>query len=64
MSLADPSLTVLPLEYLEKLVDAEPKDGGIAEWWAGPCGLQIVHFRPPETEDLGGPYLGGDPRAK
>ncbi len=64
MSLTEPGRSSLPLDYLGKLVDAPANDGEIAEWWAGPCGAHIVHFRPGETEDLWTTYLGGDPRAK
>lgn len=64
MSPTDPGQSILPLDYLGKLVDAPTVDGEIAEWWAGPCGAHIVHFRPDETEELWTTYLGGDPRAK
>jgi hypothetical protein len=64
MSLTDPAKTVLPLDHLGRLADALTKDGEVAEWWAGPCGAHVVHFRPAETEDLWKTYLGGDPRAR
>lgn len=64
MSLTDPTRAILPLDYLGRMADAKTKDGEIAEWWAGPCGAHVVHFRPAETEDLWKSYLGGDPRAK
>jgi hypothetical protein len=64
MSLTDPGRTVLPLDHLGRLSEAATKVGEVADWWAGPCGAHIVHFRPAETEDLWRTYLGGDPRAK
>lgn len=64
MSLTDPSRTILPLDYLGRIAEGKTSDGEIAEWWAGPCGAHIVHFRPAEKEDLWTGYLGGDPRAK
>lgn len=64
MSLADPAKTVLPLDYLGRLADAPTREGEVAEFWIGPCGAHVVHFRPAETEDLWRTYLGGDPRAK
>lgn len=64
LSIDEPLKTVLPLDYLGKL--SLPDIGGdeVADWWVGPCGATIVHFRPKETEELWTTYLGGDPRAK
>lgn len=64
LSLTEPLKTVLPLDYLGKLTDPAIPSGDVADWWAGPCGATIVHFRPEETSDLWKRYLGGDPRAK
>lgn len=64
LSLTEPLKTVLPLDYLGKLTDTEIPSGDVADWWVGPCGATIVHFRPEETSEVWKRYLGGDPRAK
>jgi hypothetical protein len=64
LSVAEPLKTVLPLDYLGHLTHPSIKPDEVAEWWAGPCGAHIVHFRPNDTEASFDSYLGGDPRAK
>ena len=64
MSLTDPLKIVLPLDYLGCLAHSAIQPDEVAEWWIGPCGATIVHFRPAETEEFLVSYLGGDPRAK
>ena len=64
LSLTEPLKTVLPLNYLGRLTHDAIQPDEVAEWWVGPCGATIVHFRPAETEEIWTSYLGGDPRAK
>lgn len=64
LSLTEPLKTALSLDYLGRLTDPNIDPREVAEWWAGPCGATIVHFRPKESEDLWSSYQGGDPRAK
>lgn len=64
LSLDDPSANVLPLDYLGRLTDPSIADDEIVEWWVGPCGATILHFRPETDEETWRSYLGGDPRQK
>lgn len=68
LSLNEPMKAVMPLDYLGMIDDPAIADDlakdEVADWWAGPCGAHIVHFRPLEKEDMWTNYLGGDPRAK
>lgn len=64
LSLTEPLRTALPLNYFGRSTDPNIHPDEVADWWVGPCGATIVHFRPKETEALWSPYLGGDPRAK
>lgn len=68
LSPTNPAHAVLPLDYLGKLNDPcilpHIAEDEVADWWAGPCGAHIVHFRPAEEEDFWTRYAGGDPRAK
>ncbi len=54
----------LPINFLGTLNRMPVPKGHVADYWAGPCGANIVHVRPIETEDLWRSYVGGDPRAK
>lgn len=58
------NLGVLPLNYLGVLEGMPTAPGEVAEFWAGPCGANIIHLRPADSEELWKPYAGGDPRAK
>ena len=64
LSLTEPLKTVLPLNYFGRLTHDAIQPDEAAEWWEGPCGATVVHFRPTETEEIWTSYLGGDPRAK
>lgn len=64
LSLVDPSAAVLPLDYLGRLTDSRIAEDEIVEWWVGPCGATILHFRPETDEETWRSYLGGDPRQK
>ncbi len=44
------------------LPDFETRPGEIVEFWMGPCGEQILHFRSADKEALWASYAGGDPR--
>jgi hypothetical protein len=35
----------------------------IGEFWAGPCGANILHIRPADSDDHWASYAGGDTRA-
>lgn len=59
-----PLSSILPLSYLGKLKDPNINTDEVADWWAGPCGATIVHFRPKESEEIWSTFVGGDPRAK
>jgi len=54
---------ILPLNFIGKIQDIPIADDEIAEYWAGPCGANIVHFRPSDNDVLWNTYVGGDPRA-
>jgi len=64
LSLQTPETSVLPLDYLGALPDLKTRTGEIAEFWAGPCGANIVHIRPESEDELWKTYSGGDPRAR
>lgn len=58
----DPSKAVFPLAYLGRFTDAKVEDGQQAEYWAGPCGANVIHLRPADREPIWSTYVGGDPR--
>lgn len=64
LSLEHPDKGALPLHYMGKLTDIEQRQGEIVEFWLGPCGDHILHFRPEDNEALWSSYAGGDPRKK
>ncbi|MFL9987651.1 HNH endonuclease [Paraburkholderia sediminicola] len=53
----------LPLDYLGKLEDERIAVDEVADFWSGPCGANIIHFRPADKDDVWISYAGGDPRA-
>ena len=55
---------VLPLDFLGCLPEMPVSDDEVAEYWAGPCGANIVHIRPADKDDHWSAYAGGDPRAR
>jgi HNH endonuclease len=64
LSLSGPRVGVLPLDYMGPLPDVRTAADEVAEFWAGPCGANIVHVRPSDKEAHWTSYAGGDPRAK
>lgn len=64
LSLNAPGKGVLPLNYMGRLSGFQFQEGEIAEFWIGPCGEHIVHFRPDDSEQLWVSYAGGDPRRR
>jgi hypothetical protein len=58
-----PSAGVLLLDYIGPLPDVPTRQGEIAEYWCGPCGANIIHIRPDDSDEHWKSYAGGDPRA-
>ncbi len=58
----DPGRAVLPLNYIGKLPDPNIPVDEVAEYWAGPCGANVFHFRPADEGDRWATYASGDPR--
>jgi hypothetical protein len=59
-----PDTVILPLYYCGQLKSTALASDEIAEYWAGPCGANILHIRPADMNDQWASYTGGDPRAK
>lgn len=59
-----PGRGILPLDYLGRLQDAPISSDQVAELWSGPCGANIIHIRPSDSNDDWATYAGGDPRTK
>jgi hypothetical protein len=62
VTVSRPEKVVLPLNYLGYLRDLPTNEGEVAEFWVGPCGANIVHFRPSDLEDNWAAFASGDPR--
>jgi HNH endonuclease len=62
LSLDDPTKSAPPPNYLGQLNHRAIRPDEVVDWWVGPCGATILHFRPKETEALWSSYVGGDPR--
>lgn len=62
LSLSSPTKGAFPLHYIGVLPDFETRLGEVVEFWLGPCGEQILHFRSADKEALWASYAGGDPR--
>ena len=58
----DPGRAVLPLNYIGKLPDPNIPVDEVAEYWAGPCGANVFHFRAADEGDHWATYASGDPR--
>lgn len=54
----------IPLDFLGSIRDVPVPHGHVAEYWAGPCGANIVLIRPDAGDEQWAAYAGGDPRAK
>lgn len=57
-------ILAIPLDYLGQIQDVPVPQGHVADYWAGPCGANIVHIRPDDGDEQWSTYAGGDPRAK
>lgn len=57
-------VAAIPLDYLGPLQDVPVPDGHVADYWAGPCGANIIHIRPDDGDEQWTTYAGGDPRGK
>ncbi|MDD5384555.1 MAG: HNH endonuclease [Gallionella sp.] len=64
LSPTNAGIGVLPLDYIGPLTEAPTCEGEIAEYWCGPCGANIIHIRPNDSDEHWESYAGGDPRAK
>jgi hypothetical protein len=64
LSVDDPGRAVLPLHYLGKLPHPLIPADEVAEYWAGPCGANVLHFRPADEGGRWATYAGGDPRKR
>lgn len=54
----------IPLNYLGPIQDIPAPRGHVADYWAGPCGANIIHIRPDNGDEQWTAYAGGDPKAK
>jgi len=54
----------IPLDYLGPIQDVPLPEGHVADYWAGPCGANIIHIRPDGGDEQWTTYAGGDPRGK
>lgn len=57
-------VAAIPLDYLGPLQSVPVPQGHVADYWAGPCGANIIHIRPDDGEGQWTTYAGGDPRVK
>lgn len=56
--------SAIPLDFLGPIQNVPVPNGHVAEFWAGPCGANIIHIRPDSGDEQWAAYAGGDPRAK
>lgn len=54
----------IPLDYLGPIQNVPVPEGHIADYWAGPCGANIIHIRQNDGDEQWTTYAGGDPKAK
>lgn len=54
----------VPLHYLGQIRNVPIPAGHVADLWAGPCGANVIHIRPDDSDEQWTTYAGGDPRAK
>lgn len=64
VDISNPNSVCLPLDYLGQLKMSSLPPDEIGEYWAGPCGANILHIRPADSDDHWASYAGGDPRTK
>lgn len=56
--------TAIPLNYLGPIKSVPIPEGLVADYWAGPCGANIVHIRPDDGNENWTTYSGGNPIVK
>src|SRR5277367_3688504 len=61
IDVAKPGSVILPLHYCGQLKSPALASDETAEYWAGPCGANILHIRPSDIDDRSTSYAGGDP---
>ncbi|MFK0207699.1 HNH endonuclease [Agrobacterium sp. NPDC090283] len=54
----------IPLNYLGPIKSVPVPHGQVADYWAGPCGANIVHIRPDDGNENWTTYSGGNPIVK
>jgi hypothetical protein len=54
----------IPLDYLGPIQNVPTPLGHVADYWAGPCGANIVHIRPDDGSEQWTTYAGGNPIVK
>ncbi len=64
IDITKPGSVRMPLYYCGQLKGLALPPDEIGEYWAGPCGANILHIRPADSDDQWSAYAGGDPRAK
>ena len=57
-----PDYIIAPLAYMGTISDLPIPNGRIVDFWLGPCGSHVVHFRPTSRSRDWNTYSGGDPR--
>ncbi len=58
------AVAAISLDYLGPIREVPVPSGCIAEYWAGPCGANIIHIRPDDGDEQWVSYAGGSPKAK
>lgn len=64
VNIDDPLKAIFPLAYLGKITDVSVEAGHEAEFWAGPCGANVIHIRPKDSDEAWHTFAGGDPRSQ
>lgn len=57
-------VAAIPLDYLGPIQSVPVPQRHVADYWAGPCGANIIHIRPDDGDEAWTTYAGGDPRRK
>jgi hypothetical protein len=57
-------VTAIPLDYLGMIQEVPIPKGHVADFWAGPCGANIIHIRPDDGDEQWKTYAGGNPQIK
>lgn len=53
---------ISPLAYIGTLTDIPIPTGQVVDYWLGPCGAYVVHFRAVYQDENWASYPGRDPR--